>query len=97
MISIGIFNLNNLFSRFNFQGELGEDNDVKSSVSYSFTPGSYRYRTYRGTLVKGKDPKQTQIVAARIKEMNVDILALQEVEDKGVVSVVKEVMATAKK
>ena len=81
MISIGTFNLNNLFSRFNFQGELGEDSDVKSSVSYSFTPGSYRLRTYKGKLVKGKAPQGTQMVATRIKEMNVDILAVQEVED----------------
>jgi endonuclease/exonuclease/phosphatase family metal-dependent hydrolase len=36
-----------------------------------------------GKLVKGKNPKDTQRVAKRILEMDVDVLALQEVEDVG--------------
>ena len=81
MISIGTFNLNNLFSRFNFKGELSNGSGVESSISYTFAPGSYRPRTYQGSLVKGKAPRDTKAVASRIKEMNLDILALQEVED----------------
>lgn len=81
MISIGTFNLNNLFSRYNFKGELGNGAVAESSISYSFAPGSYRLRTYKGELVKEKELIKTQTVAARIKEMNLDILALQEVED----------------
>ncbi|MBT0666023.1 endonuclease/exonuclease/phosphatase family protein [Geobacter pelophilus] len=81
MITIGTFNLNNLFSRFNFQGELPAEAGAGSNISYSFAPGSYRVRTYQGALVKGKELKDTQTVASRIKEMNLDILALQEVED----------------
>jgi endonuclease/exonuclease/phosphatase family metal-dependent hydrolase len=33
--------------------------------------------------VKGKNPNDTQRVARRILEMDVDVLALQEVEDVG--------------
>jgi hypothetical protein len=46
-------------------------------------PALREYRTYKGKLVKGKNPKDTQRVAKRILEMDVDVLALQEVEDVG--------------
>jgi endonuclease/exonuclease/phosphatase family metal-dependent hydrolase len=85
-ITVGTFNLNNLFSRYNFKGEIRaiRDNDtsVDSDILYSFEEGDlYRIRTYMGRLVKGKDPDDTQTIADRILAMDVDILAVQEVED----------------
>jgi hypothetical protein len=44
-------------------------------------PALREYRTYKGKLVKGKNPKDTQRVAKRILEMDLDVL--QEVEDVG--------------
>lgn len=86
-ISVGTFNLNNLFSRFNFQGSIGslraadpESHDV--SVAYTFDQSTgYVLRTFQGRLVDGKDPDATQRIAARILAMDVDVLAVQEVED----------------
>jgi hypothetical protein len=39
-------------------------------------------RTYRGDLVKGKDPKARAWIAQRIKALQADVLCLQEVEDQ---------------
>jgi endonuclease/exonuclease/phosphatase family metal-dependent hydrolase len=39
-------------------------------------------RTYRGKLVKGKDPKARTWIARRIAALDADVLALQEVEDQ---------------
>ena len=47
-------------------------------------PISYLFRSYEGRLVTGKDPKNRQKIADRIKAMDVDVLAVQEVEDVGV-------------
>lgn len=85
-VSIGTFNLNNLFSRYNFKGEIDAidsgDTDVASTVSYTFTDEArFRIRTYLGRLVIGKRAKERQLVAERIKRMDVDVLAVQEVED----------------
>jgi len=85
-ITVGTFNLNNLFSRYNFQGEIqaiaAGDNTVEAL--YEFTdPTSYRLRTFMGRLVKGKDPQDTVRVASRIASMGLDVLAVQEVEDIG--------------
>jgi endonuclease/exonuclease/phosphatase family metal-dependent hydrolase len=85
-LTIGTFNVNNLFSRYNFQGEISAiesgDTAVDSDIRYQF--GIYdvfRLRTYQGKLVKAKDAPSTAAIAARIKTMNVDVLAVQEVED----------------
>lgn len=85
-ISVGTFNLNNLFSRYNFKGEIKaiKDNSttVNSQISYEFTDGDvYRFRTFMGKLVKAKNIKDTETIADRILRMNVDVLAVQEVED----------------
>ena len=85
-ISIGTFNLNNLFSRYNFKGEINaiksNSTTVNSQINYEFTDTDvYRLRTFMGKLVKAKDAKDTQTIANRILNMNVDILAVQEVED----------------
>ncbi len=85
-VTIGTFNLNNLFSRYNFKGEISaiRDNDtgVDSDILYQFgTNDRFKIRSYRGSLVKKKAPSESQKVADRIKSMDVDILSVQEVED----------------
>lgn len=85
-ITIGTFNLNNLFSRYNFRGEIDaikkNETSVDSTVKYEFTDNdAFRIRTYRGKLVKGKLEADRQTIANRIKAMNVDVLAVQEIED----------------
>jgi endonuclease/exonuclease/phosphatase family metal-dependent hydrolase len=82
-ISVGTFNLNNLFSRYNFKAEISpEDSKLNSKVEYTFTDEeTYKVRTYTGKLVSGKPKVDTETIATRIKEMGVDVLAMQEVED----------------
>ena len=86
-ITIGTFNLNNLFSRYNFFGEIDAiksgDTAVNSTVEYSFTDTDiYKIRKYYGQLVKGKPKVERDKVAKRIIDnMDVDVLAVQEVED----------------
>ena len=85
-VSVGTFNLNNLFSRYNFRAEIdairNRQTEVDSNVTYTFGETSvYRERTYRGQLVQGKPDDETNAIAQRIREMDVDVLAVQEVED----------------
>lgn len=85
-VTVGTFNLNNLFSRYNFDGEIDaikdEDTEVDSELKYEFGEDSvYKIRSYKGKLVKGKDEIGTVQVAKRILDMDLDVLAVQEVED----------------
>jgi endonuclease/exonuclease/phosphatase family metal-dependent hydrolase len=85
-VSVGTFNLNNLFSRFNFAGAIDELQAGKPvgglTIRYEFTdPKNYRIRTFLGRLVKAKDAEDTDTIARRILSMNVDALAVQEVEN----------------
>ncbi len=85
-VSVGTFNLNNLFSRYNFKAEItdvAEDNpQADMEVLYTFSDQSKHWeREFRGRLIEGKSDKETARIAKRIKAMNVDILAVQEVED----------------
>lgn len=81
-ITVGTFNLNNLFSRFNFRAALQEDPSVSAGgLEMSFADGDVRVRTFMGRLVKQKDPDDTAVIADRIiNAMNADVLAVQEVE-----------------
>ncbi|MFD4243518.1 endonuclease/exonuclease/phosphatase family protein [Streptomyces sp. NPDC058525] len=85
-VTVGTFNLNNLFSRFNFRAEIQEvlptgDNGQLTS-SYEFKdPKEFRIRRYKGRLVKGISPEEQEMLARRIIAMDLDILAVQEVED----------------
>jgi exonuclease III len=81
-ITIGTFNLNNLFSRFDFQAEIDQipPNDT-GGITLTFEQGQFTARTFMGRLIRAKDPEDTAKVALRIKDvMNVDVLAVQEVE-----------------
>lgn len=85
-VTVGTFNLNNLFSRFNFAGAIDEIQTGgpagSLTIRYEFTdPSNYRIRTFLGKLVKAKEPEDTDKVAQRIITMNVDVLGVQEVEN----------------
>ncbi|MFW9831105.1 MAG: endonuclease/exonuclease/phosphatase family protein [Candidatus Thorarchaeota archaeon] len=85
-VSVGTFNLNNLFSRFNFQGEIKAIRDLEtgldSDIAYSFlSEDMWKVRTYRGKLVKAKESEEIDRIAERIKRIDVDVLAIQEAED----------------
>ena len=89
LVSVGTFNLNNLFSRWNFRGAIdaieagGQDSAV--TVSYPFDdPDTFKIRTFKGRLVQPKDEVDTERIAARILAMDVDVLAVQEVENIGI-------------
>ena len=81
-ITVGTFNLNNLFSRFNFQAEIGQvPPDNPGGITLTFDQGQFSARTFLGRLVRAKDADDTTEIARRIREvMNVDVLAVQEVE-----------------
>ena len=88
-VKVATFNLNNLFSRYNFNAEVEivsqGDIQLDSQTTIRFAePISYLFRSYEGRLVTGKDPAGRQKIAARITAMNADVLAVQEVEDVGV-------------
>jgi len=84
-ITVGTFNLNNLFSRFNFKGEIDAirrlDTTLDGELKYEFAGDTWKIRTYRGGLVKAKKTKDTDLIAKRIKKMNIDVLVIQEIED----------------
>jgi endonuclease/exonuclease/phosphatase family metal-dependent hydrolase len=98
-VTVGTFNLNNLFSRFNFRGvavpATGEA-DIEATVTVDVggpgaappppgviepDPGVREFRTYGGRLVQGKAERDTRRIAERLLEMDLDVVALQEVED----------------
>lgn len=87
-ITVGTFNVNNLFSRYNFSGEVraiaAGETEVDARLTYTFAgPHDYALRTYEGRLVEGKPAAEREAVAERIKTMDLDALAVQEVEDIG--------------
>jgi len=84
IVKVGTFNLNNLFSRFNFKGRIDAvlADDTTVNVTYSFNdPSEYSIRSFMGRLVQEKEPVKRKKVADRIQAMNLDVLAVQEVED----------------
>ncbi|MHB0987434.1 MAG: hypothetical protein ACYC3P_02070 [Bellilinea sp.] len=59
IVKVGTFNLNNLFSRFNFKGRIDAvlADDTTVNVTYSFDdPSEYSIRTFMGRLVVEKEP-----------------------------------------
>lgn len=105
-VTVGTFNLNNLFDRFNFTVDLGSlpsrERDVRSTYKWEFVgQGTGRsdppalldtatstnqvvriQRNADGRLLSAKSEQQKEAIAARIDAMNVDVLAVQEVENR---------------
>jgi len=85
-VTVGTFNLNNLFSRFNFKGEVeaisNQDTYLDGEVIYEFgSTDTWKIRAYQGGLVKAKNVEDSELIAERIKKMDIDVLAVQEIED----------------
>ncbi len=82
ILSVGTFNLNNLFSRWNFAAAIDDFASGAVTLRYEFTdPSTYRIRTFRGRLVREKPAVDTNRLAERIMRIGVDVLAVQEVEN----------------
>lgn len=79
-LTIGTFNLNNLFSRWNFQAEVPRGTRLEQVIEFDSNE-QRRLRTFKGRVVTAKDADDTQDVADRIKSMDVDVLAVQEAEN----------------
>ncbi len=81
-VRIGTFNLNNLFSRFNFKGVVDETPEGDAGgLTLTFAHGDFEARTFVGRLVRAKDLEDTIEIARRIREvMDADVLAVQEIE-----------------
>lgn len=81
---IGTFNLNNLFGRFNFHGavdEIEQGHDTVT-VTYTFTdPDDYRLERNSHGLLVAKPADERDTLAGRIGTADLDVLAVQEVED----------------
>jgi hypothetical protein len=83
-LKVGTFNLHNLFSRFNFEADLATatTSAVETTTTFTFdNPAGYKLRTYKGRLVKDKSEAERKLIAEPIKRMDLDVLAVQEVED----------------
>ena len=89
MVRVASFNLNNLFSRFDFTAEVdalpaaaADQPPVQVVTTIDpADPDHAKFRTFKGRLVKGKPAKDRTTLATRIAAINPDILAVQEVED----------------
>jgi hypothetical protein len=78
-LSIGMFNLNNLFSRFDFTADLSAADSATTAVEEQttfrfFDPRGFKLRTYEGRLVKGKPAAERANLVERIRRIDVDVL-----------------------
>lgn len=82
IVRVATFNLNNLFSRFNFQGEVNAiPSEGMGGITLTFDRDQFKVRTFTGRLVRAKDSADTREIARRITQVvNADVLAIQEVE-----------------
>lgn len=80
-ITVGTFNLNNLFSRYNFKASI-KSLKKGTVIEYIFKDNeNFKIKKFQGKLIKPKNQKDTLKIASSILEMNADILAVQEVEN----------------
>jgi endonuclease/exonuclease/phosphatase family metal-dependent hydrolase len=85
-LTIGTFNLNNLFSRYNFHFDAEIEDMPEGTVEFEkirkiVTSPDTRNIEYKGIALKRKDPAARKKMAERIAALNIDVLAVQEVED----------------
>ena len=85
-IRVGTFNLNNLFSRYNFKLEADEPGLKTGTVEITKIETIVHKATrkeieYKGMALHRKEPNDRAMLAARIKDMSLDVLCVQEVED----------------
>ncbi len=85
---LGTFNLNNLFSRWNFRASIDEYEDGSWPVLKK--QEGFWLRRYKGKLIKQKNQEMTERLAARIKKAAPDVLAVQEVEDREILQEFRE-------
>jgi hypothetical protein len=74
-IKVGTFNLNNLFSRFNFRAQVDElpPDEREVTVTYEFDEeGDSWFRTFRGRLIQPMPDEQRQGLAVQIKAMDLE-------------------------
>ncbi len=67
-VSVGTFNLNNLFSRFDFSADISTATKsiVSTNTVFSFDdPNGFKLRTYQGKLVTPKPEADRQLLAKR--------------------------------
>ncbi len=81
-LTIGTFNLNNLFTRWNFQAEVPKGTTLTETIEFDSST-QRRLRTFKGRVVTAKNDVDTDRIASRIRSMDVDVLAVQEVENIG--------------
>lgn len=85
LIKVDTFNPNNLFARLNFSAAIQNLSEGETAGAmtfrYEFSADDIRVRTYRGKLVNAKPHEKTVMMANRILEMDLGVLAVQEVED----------------
>ena len=84
MLTVGTFNLNNLFDRWNFEGAL-DALESGATVPATFVFSSEHRRKLqldaRGKLLVAKPPEDTNRIAERLLEANADLWIVQEVEN----------------
>jgi endonuclease/exonuclease/phosphatase family metal-dependent hydrolase len=88
VLKVGTFNFNNLFDRFNYEVELeklpARDRAIKTQVEIvPSPPGEHpgRARRFKGRLIKAKPEEERRRLAERIRDIDLDVLCAQEVED----------------
>jgi len=82
MLTVGTGNRNNRFSRFNLQASISELQSGSATMEFTFTSeDDIEVRKFMGSLIKAKSVADTNKVAARILSMDLDVLAVQEVEN----------------
>jgi endonuclease/exonuclease/phosphatase family metal-dependent hydrolase len=84
-LTVGTFNLNNLFDRWNFTGALEVLAAGSSSVPATYTFDDENRRRLqldgRGKLLVAKPPADTERIAERLLAADVDVWVVQEVEN----------------